>query len=95
MYCAVSKTKVPVLIIHGDNDTQAPVSMAYRIYNSCKSEKQLYIVSGAEHKNCYKSNLEKYESIVSEFIVVRPHEIFCITSYFEALMLNTKRVSPR
>lgn len=65
---AVSKTRVPILIIHGDNDTQAPVSMAYRIYDSCKSEKQLYIVSGAEHKDCYKSNPEKYESIVSEFI---------------------------
>ena len=32
---AVSKTSVPILIIHGDKDTQAPLAMAYRIYNSC------------------------------------------------------------
>ena len=41
---AVSKTSVPVLIIHGDKDKQAPVSMAYKIYDSCKSERELYIV---------------------------------------------------
>ena len=65
---AVSKTSVPVLIIHGDKDKQAPVSMAYKIYDSCKSERELYIVSGSEHKDCYRSNPEKYESIVSEFL---------------------------
>ena len=65
---AVSKTSVPVLIIHGDKDKQAPVSMAYKIYDSCKSERELYIVSGSEHTDCYRSNPEKYESIVSEFL---------------------------
>ena len=65
---AVSKTSVPVLIIHGDKDKQAPVSMAYKIYDSCKSERELYIVSGSEHTDCYRSNSEKYESIVSEFL---------------------------
>mgnify|MGYP001778809402 FL=1 len=65
---AVSKTSVPVLILHGDKDKQAPVSMAYKIYDSCKSERELYIVSGSEHTDCYRSNPEKYESIVSEFL---------------------------
>ena len=65
---AVSKTSVPVLIIHGDKDKKAPLSMAYKIYDSCKSERELYIVSGSEHKDCYRSNPEKYESIVSEFL---------------------------
>ena len=40
--------------------------MAYKIYDSCKSERELYIVSGSEHTDCYRSNPEKYESIVSE-----------------------------
>ena len=65
---AVSKTSVPVLIIHGDKDKKAPVSMAYKIYNSCKSERELYIVSGAEHTGCYRTDPEKYKMIVSEFI---------------------------
>lgn len=65
---ALSKTKIPILIIHGDQDTRAPISMAYRLYNSCKSQKQLYIVSGAGHTECYRTNPERYEKIVSEFI---------------------------
>ena len=65
---AVSKTSVPVLIIHGDKDKTAPVSVAYKIYNSCKSERELYIVSGAEHTGCYRTDPEKYKMIVSEFI---------------------------
>lgn len=35
---AVSQTDIPILIIHGDRDTQAPLSMAYRLYDSCSSE---------------------------------------------------------
>lgn len=31
---AVSKTNVPILIIHGDKDNRAPLSMAYKIYDS-------------------------------------------------------------
>lgn len=65
---AVSRTKVPILIIHGDNDTRAPLSMAYRIYNSCHSENEIYIVHGAEHTECYRTDPEKYGKIVSEFI---------------------------
>lgn len=65
---AVSKTSVPVLIIHGDKDKNAPVSMAYKIYNSCKSERELYIVSEAGHTGCYRTDPEKYKMIVSEFI---------------------------
>lgn len=59
---------VPILIIHGDKDNRAPLSMAYKIYDSCQGEKDLYIVSGATHKECYRTNPEKYEKIVSEFI---------------------------
>ena len=65
---AVSKTSVPVLIIHGDKDKKAPVSMAYKIYDSCKSERELYIVSEAGHTGCYRTDPEKYKMIVSEFI---------------------------
>ena len=47
---------------------KAPVSMGYKIYNSCKSERELYIVSEAGHTGCYRTDPEKYKMIVSEFI---------------------------
>ena len=65
---AVSKTSVPILIIHGDKDIRAPLSMAYRIYNSCQSKKEIYVVLGAEQTECYSTDPEKYEKTVSEFI---------------------------
>lgn len=63
-----NQANVPILIIHGDEDTQAPLSMANRIYESCQSQKMMYIVPGAGHTSCYRTNPEKYEMIVSDFI---------------------------
>ena len=65
---AVSKTNVPILIIHGDEDTQAPLSMANRIYESCQSQRMMYVIPGAGHTSCYRTNPKKYEMIVSDFI---------------------------
>lgn len=77
---AVSQTKIPILIIHGDMDNLAPLYMAKEIYNSCKSSKEIYIVHGAGHAENYKKDPEGYEKIITTFIkegavkVVRPHE---------------------
>lgn len=65
---ALMNTKIPVLIIHGDKDTQEPVAMAYRLNNSCKSEKQMLIIRGAGHTDCYKIDPLRYENAVYEFI---------------------------
>ena len=65
---AVSQTDIPILIIHGDRDTQAPLSMAYRLYDSCSSEKQLYVVHGANHAENYKKDPEGYENVIVQFV---------------------------
>ena len=65
---AVSQTDIPILIIHGDRDTQAPLSMAYRLYDSCSSEKQLYVVHGANHAENYRKNPEGYENVIAQFV---------------------------
>lgn len=65
---AVSQTDIPILIIHGDRDTQAPLSMAYRLYDSCSSEKQLYVVHGANHAENYRKDPEGYENVIAEFV---------------------------
>lgn len=65
---AVSQTDIPILIIHGDRDTQAPLSMAYRLYDSCSSEKQLYVVHGANHAENYRKDLEGYENVIAQFV---------------------------
>lgn len=65
---ALSKTNIPVLIIHGNADTQAPLYMAYRLYNSCRSEKSLLIVNDAGHAESYSKDPDTYEKTVKEFI---------------------------
>ena len=65
---AVSQTDIPILIIHGDKDTQAPLSMAYRLYDSCSSEKQLYVVHGANHAENYRKDPEGYENVIAQFV---------------------------
>ena len=68
---AVSQTKIPILIIHGDMDNLAPLYMAKEIYNSCKSSKEIYIVHGAGHAENYKKDPEGYEKIITTFIKER------------------------
>lgn len=71
-YCyTLAHTDIPLLIIHGDEDMKAPLSMAYKLYDSCNGEKQLYIVHGADHTENYRKDPGGYEKIVTKFIEER------------------------
>lgn len=70
-YRILIDTDIPLLIIHGDEDMQAPLSMAYKLYDSCNGEKQLYIVHGADHSENYRKDPGGYEKIVTKFIEER------------------------
>ena len=47
------------------------VVMAYKLYDSCNGEKQLYIVHGADHSENYRKDPGGYEKIVTKFIEER------------------------
>ena len=42
--------------------------MAYRLYDSCSSEKQLYVVHGANHAVNYRKDPEGYENVIAQFV---------------------------
>ncbi len=44
------------------------LSMAYRLYDSCSSEKQLYVVHGANHAESYRKDPEGYENVIAQFV---------------------------
>lgn len=46
-------------------------SVAYKLYDSCNGEKQLYIVHGADHSENYRKDPGGYEKIVTKFIEER------------------------
>ncbi len=64
---ALSKTKIPVLFIHGDSDNYVPCYMSTLCYESCNSKKDILIVSGATHGMSYYVDTESYTKRVREF----------------------------
>ena len=59
---AMKKTKLPILFIHGSDDTFVPVDMSYENYKACAAPKYLLVVPGAIHGQSYDVDQEKYES---------------------------------
>lgn len=64
---ALRTCTVPVLLIHGTDDHFVPVEMTYENYKACSSDKQLFIVPGAEHGTSYLVDRDGYETAVRRF----------------------------
>ena len=65
---AVSRTKVPMLFIHGDNDTYVPTDMVYRLYDAHKGRKSLWLSPGSMHARSYDDHPADYTHKVREFL---------------------------
>ena len=75
---AVKNAKVPILIVHGDKDKFVPVDMAYKIYDACKSKKQLMIVKDAGHGLSYGLEEELYTKTINDFKLAVINEDYSI-----------------
>lgn len=64
---ALKKTDIPVLFIHGTDDTFVPVTMTYENYKACNSPKRLLIVPGANHAVSYLADENLYREAVLSF----------------------------
>lgn len=65
---AVSKAKIPVFIVHGEEDDFVPCEMARRIYEACASEKYILTVPNATHGLSYIVDTKLYVTSVMEFM---------------------------
>lgn len=63
---ALETNEIPLLIIHGEEDSFVPFEMSKKIYNHNKGYKKYYPVPGAEHTQA--STDEKYFDVVVNFI---------------------------
>lgn len=63
---SVKRARVPMLFIHGDKDLFVPTKMVYELYEACTSEKELFVVPGADHAKSYHVDPEGYEARVKE-----------------------------
>ena len=64
---SLSRTKLPVLFIHGEGDDFVPVSMTLENYKACASEKTLFTVPGAGHGMSFLADPEGYKKHVRSF----------------------------
>ena len=63
----VKKAKVPILYIHGGNDTFVPTEMTKKLYENTNSDADLMLVDGANHgeaivleKGAYITKLKQF-----------------------------------
>lgn len=65
----VADATLPMLFIHGDQDTFVPFSMLQPLYDACGSaEKDFLVVVGAKHAEAVSTNPELYWQKVDAFI---------------------------
>ncbi len=64
---AVSRAKLPILLIHGDEDGFVPFFMSEQIYDACASERQLLRVPKAGHGLSFFYDYDAYVTTVRTF----------------------------
>ncbi len=64
---ALSRCKIPVLLVHGTEDSFVPIEMTYENYKACSGPKTLLVVPGADHGMSYYVDKEKYEKAAKNF----------------------------
>jgi len=64
----VKKTRIPILLIHGDDDRFVPCDMSRKIYAACTALAELAIFPGAGHGLSYFTDTALYERVVHDFL---------------------------
>lgn len=65
----VSRSTLPILFIHGGNDTFVPTDMAYTLFGAKKKgRKQFWIAPGSAHAQSYKDHPKEYFREMKTFI---------------------------
>jgi fermentation-respiration switch protein FrsA (DUF1100 family) len=56
----VEKLSLPLLVIHGDADPKVPLEMGLELFAAAPGPRELMVLPGAVHSNCYKAGGESY-----------------------------------
>ena len=64
----LKSVRVPMLIIHGDQDSIVPFSLGEQVFLAAPAPKSLYVVKGADHNNVPVVGGEAYLATLKTFI---------------------------
>ncbi len=65
---SVAKTKVPIHLIHGEDDRFVPCYMSWDILKACKGKARLVTIPDAGHGICFLVDRAKYEQVFTDFL---------------------------
>lgn len=65
---AVENLKIPILFIHGKQDSVVPLSMCEELYAHCTGRKEKVVIEGADHANSALVDYESYKQAVVNFL---------------------------
>lgn len=65
---AVSKTRIPILLIHGSEDRYVPPEMSAEIFEYCAGQRYLEVFPGAGHGGCSATDPVRYANILRAFM---------------------------
>lgn len=65
---AVSHARVPILLIHGEDDLLVPYQMSFEIADQCASRTEVATFPGAGHGLSYMIDPVRYEAVVCSFL---------------------------
>jgi fermentation-respiration switch protein FrsA (DUF1100 family) len=66
---AVKRTKIPILVIHGEEDRYVPCDMGLEIQTAGGENVTLQTFPGAAHAISYVTDPKRYERIVQDFLI--------------------------
>lgn len=64
----VARCQLPMLFIHGEDDTFVPTEMVYPLYEAKPEPKALWIAPGSAHALSYRDHPEEYTARVKAFV---------------------------
>lgn len=65
---AVRKSNIPILFIHGTQDSVVPISMEKELYEGCQAKKEQLLMEGADHANSAMTDYDTYEQVILRFM---------------------------
>lgn len=65
---AVQKSEIPILFIHGGQDSIVPLAMGEELYQACVGKKERVLIEKANHANSAMTDYDTYAKAVLKFI---------------------------
>ena len=86
---AVRETKLPILLLHGEDDRFVPCEMSRKIYEACASSAQIYTFEDAGHGLCYMVDPGKYELATVKFL----WQVSCLQKHLRNNMFSMELIN--